>query len=84
MHDVVPRDPSLTIRQNSSVTGENSSINQHCSDRSVLKKYAHAVMDVPPFCTDLPKQLKLLLGLLACRPFFLALRCTIDVIFWIS
>ena len=64
MHDVVPRDPSLTIRQNSSVTGENSSINQDCSDRSVLKKCAHAVMDVPPFCTDLPTQLKLLSGLL--------------------
>ena len=38
MHYVVPCDPSLTIRQNSSVTGENSSINQDCSDRSVLKK----------------------------------------------
>ena len=41
MHDVVPRDPSLTTRQNRPVTGENSSINQDCSDRSVLKKYVH-------------------------------------------
>ena len=36
MHDVVPRDPSLTTTQNRPVTGENSSINQDCSDRSVL------------------------------------------------
>ena len=41
MHDVVPRDPSLTTRQKRAVTGENSSINQDCSDRSVLKKYVH-------------------------------------------
>ena len=59
MHDVVPRDPSLTTRENRPVTGENSSINQDCSDRSVLKKYAHAVMDVPPFCTARPKKLKI-------------------------
>ena len=39
MHDVVPRDPSLTTTQNRPVTGENSSINQDCSDRSVLKKH---------------------------------------------
>ena len=69
MHYVVPCDPSLTIRQNSSVTGENSSINQDCSYRSVLKKYAYAVMYVPRFCTARPKKLKLLSGLLGCRPF---------------
>ena len=40
MRDVVPSHPSLTIRQNCSVTGENLTINHDCSDRSVLKKYA--------------------------------------------
>ena len=40
MRDVVPSYPSLTIRQNCSVTGENLTINHDCSDRSVLKKYA--------------------------------------------
>ena len=40
MHDVVPRDPSLTIRQNCSVTGEDLTVNHDCSDRSVFKKYA--------------------------------------------
>ena len=60
MHDVVPRNPcslntrswlkALTIRRNDPVTGENSTINHDCSDRS--------------------KQLKVLSGLLGCRPFF--------------
>ena len=36
MHDAVPRDPSLTTTQNRPVTGENSSINQDCSDGSFL------------------------------------------------
>ena len=60
MHDVVPRNPcnlnkrswlkALTIRRNCPVTGENSTVNHACSDRS--------------------KQLKVLSGLLGCRPFF--------------
>ena len=40
MRDEVPSYPSLTIRQNCSVTGENLTINRDCSDQSVLKKYA--------------------------------------------
>ena len=40
MRDVVPSYPSLTIRQNCSVTGENLTINHDCSDRCVLTKYA--------------------------------------------
>ena len=40
MHDAVPRNPSFTIRQSSSVTWENLTINHDCSDRSVVKKYA--------------------------------------------
>ena len=83
MHDAVPRDPSLTTTQT-----VQSPERIHLLIKTVQIGLFYAVMDdvmdVPPFCAARPKKLKLLSGLLGCRPFRLALRCIIDVVFWIS
>ena len=78
---LVPRNSSLTIRQNCSVTGENLAINHDCSDRSVLKKYAQWWMFhyfVLIYQTQTHIRTSWLPSTLS------ALRCTVDVIFWIS
>ena len=78
---LVPRNSSLTIRQNCSVTGENLTINHDCSDRSVLKKYAQWWM-FHYFVLIYQTQTHIRTSWLPST--LLALRCTVDVIFWIS